>query len=191
MKKQLFLGLLCCAATQIFGQKVWTVDKAHSKVGFTVTHHMISEVDGTFKIYDATLTSTKEDFSDAVFELSAETASINTDFEMRDGHLKGEDFFNVAVHPKLSFKSTSFTRIIGNQYALKGDLTIKGVTLPVTLDLSMTAPVKDERAKKNSVGIKAVGKISRTAFGVGAKLPLLMVGDEVQLRLLGEFGTPF
>ena len=174
-----------------FGQTVWTLDKGHSKVGFTVSHHMISEVDGYFKKYEAKITSAKDDFSDAVFEMTAETASLNTENEMRDGHLKGEDLFDATKFPTLSFKSTSFTKIIGNRYKIIGDLTIKGKTLPITLDLWLVGPEKNERGKRYEIGIKSTGKLSRNAFGVGGKLPTLMVSDEVDLRILGEFNKAF
>ena len=191
MKKSTLSLLFLLAQICVFGQSVWTLDKGHSKVGFTVSHHMISEVDGYFKKYEAKITATKDDFSDAVFEMSAETASINTENEMRDGHLKGEDLFNAAAFPTLSFKSTSFTKIMGNKYKMVGDLTIKGKTLPVTMDLWLVGPEKNERGKRFEIGIKATGKLSRNAYGVGGQLPTLMVSDEVDLRILGEFNKAF
>lgn len=152
---------------------------------------MISEIDGYFRKYDAKITSSKDDFSDAVFEMSAETASLNTENETRDGHLKGKDLFDVEKFPSLNFKSTSFTKILGNRYKMTGDLTIKGKTMPITLDLWLVGPEKNERAKRFEIGIKAVGKLSRNAYGVGGKLPVLMVSDEVDLRILGEFNKAF
>ena len=190
MKKiTLFIAFLCVSAS-LFSQNVWTLDKGHSKVGFTVSHHLISEVDGYFKKYDAKITSAKEDFSDAVFEMSAEIASLNTENEMRDGHLKSPDIFDAAKYPTLTFKSTSFTRIIGNVYKITGDLTIKDKTLPVTLDVTIAGPEKNDRAKRLEIGIKGTGKLNRNAFGVGEKLPTMMVSDEVILRVLGEFNKP-
>jgi polyisoprenoid-binding protein YceI len=91
----------------------------------------------------------------------------------------------------LTFKSTSFTKIIGNRYKITGDLTIKGKTLPITLDLWLVGPEKNERAKRFEIGIKATGTLSRNAFGVGGKLPVLMVSDDVELRVLGEFNKAF
>ena len=191
MKKTFLLFGLLLANTLLFSQSVWALDKGHSKVGFTVSHHQISEVDGYFKKYDAKITCTKDDFSDAVFEMSAETGSINTENETRDGHLKSEDMFDATKFPTLSFKSTSFTKIMGNRYKITGDVTIKGVTKPITLDLWLVGPEKNERAKRSEIGIKAVGKLNRNDFGVGGKLPVMMVSDEVDLRILGEFDKAF
>ncbi len=190
MKKLgLFFSLLM-ATTATFAQ--WTVDKGHSKIGFTVSHHGISEVDGAFKKYEATLTATKADVSDAVFEITAETASINTDLEMRDGHLKGEDLFNVEKFPTLTFKSTSLKKVEGNKYKMEGNITMKGVTKPLTLDVTMNGPVPNpnKQSKNMQLGIKAVGTLKRSDFGIGSKLEAAFVSDEVQLRITGEFSKP-
>jgi polyisoprenoid-binding protein YceI len=190
MKQFSFLFILLSVTYTSFAQKVWNMDKSHARIGFTVTHGMISEVDGNFKTFDAKVTTTKDDLSDAIFELTAETSSLNTDHEGRDKDLKGADFFDVATYPTLTFKSTSMTKILGNQYKVVGQLTMKGVTLPVSLDLWLTGPVKNDWAKKNVFGVKAIGKLNRTDYKVGAKLPVFVVGDEVALRFVGEFGAP-
>src|SRR5205823_4802746 len=83
----------------------WTLDKAHAKLRFTITHLMVSDVDGWFKSFDAKVISTKDDFSDATVEMAAEVNSINTDDDKRDAHLKSADFFDVAKYPMLTFKS--------------------------------------------------------------------------------------
>ena len=186
MKKTCTLFGLLLAAAALFSQS-WTLDKGHSRVGFTVSHHMISEVDGNFKMYDAKLTATKDDFSDAVFEFSAETNSFNSGNEMRDNDLRGPNYFNVEKFPKMTFKSTSFTRILGNKWKMAGNLTIKDITLPVTLDVILGGPEMNERAKKLEIGIKATGKLNRLDFAIGPNLPLWMVANEVELRVLGEF----
>ena len=186
MKKTLTFIALLFVSAGTFAQS-WSLDKGHSKIGFTVTHHLISEVDGNFKKFDAKITSSKDDFSDAVFELTAETASINTENEMRDGHLKGADFFDAAKEPTLTFKSTSFKKVSGNKYKVSGNLTIKGVTKPLTLDLTLTGPLANPNNKKLAVGIKATGTINRKDFGVGTSLASEMVSEEVELRAIGEF----
>lgn len=167
--------------------QTWSLDKAHAKAGFTVTHNLISEVDGYFKKFDASIASSKPDFSDAVFEMSAETASINTENEMRDGHLKGDNFFDAPKFPVLSFKSTSFSKVIGNKYKMTGNLTIKGITKPVTMDVTLLGPNIDERSKKQILGIKATTTIDRQDFKVGTSLAAKTVADEVELRATGEF----
>lgn len=187
MKLLMFVMLLSLSSLSLLAQDTWTLDKSHTRVGFTVTHHMISEVDGNFKEYDASFTTSKEDFLDAVFEFSAQTASINTDFEMRDGHLREEDYFDVENYPTLNFKSTSFTKIAGDQYKVVGDLTIKGVTKSVELDLWLVGPQLNERVQQMEVGIKATGSIKRLDYGIGSNLPLFNVSDQIDLRILGEF----
>lgn len=184
-KTTILLAFLLITAT-VFSQ-TWSLDKGHSRVGFTVNHHLISEVDGNFKAYSAKITATKEDFSDAVFEFSAETNSFNTDNEMRDKDLKSANFFDVEKYPAMTFKSTSFVRIMGNKWKLTGNLTIKDTTLPISLDVILGGPEMNQRAQKLEIGIKATGKINRLDFKIGEKLPQIMVSNEVELRVLGEF----
>ena len=187
MKKLFTLLAVLTVSTATFAQ--WTVDKGHSKLTFIAGHHGISEVDGYFKKFDAKMTATKDDLSDAVFEVTAETASLNTDLEMRDNHLKSEDMFNVAAFPTMTFKSTSLTKFIGNKYTMVGDLTIKGVTKSITLDVTMNGPAAhpDPKNKVPQLGIKGLATIKRSDFGIGGKLATIMVSDEIQIRVTGEF----
>jgi len=186
MKKTIALYSLMLMSLASFGQ-TWSVDRGHSKIGFTVTHHMISEVDGYFKTFTAKLTSSKDDFSDALFELTAETNSINSENEMRDKDLRSAGLFDVEKFPSLTFKSTSFKKISGNKYSLVGDLTIKGVTKPIIMEVTLMGPEPHPRTKKPAIGIKATCQINRKDFSVGENLPELMVGNEVELRATGEF----
>lgn len=184
MKKITLVATALFLSFTTFAQ-TWKVDKAHAKVGFTVTHMMIAEVDGNFKTFDATLTSSKEDFTDAVFEVSADINSIDTDMEMRDKDLKGENYFDAAKFPTLTFKSTSISKVADKKFKLTGDLTMKGVTKPVTLDMVLTGMGKDMRSQKPKAGFKITGTIKRTDFGVGKASPA--VSEEVELRAVGEF----
>jgi polyisoprenoid-binding protein YceI len=186
MEKTIILYALLLLSLASFGQ-TWSLDKGHSKIGFTVTHHMISEVDGYFKNFTAKLTSSKEDFSDAVFELTAETNSINSENEMRDKDLRSPGFFDVEKFTTLTFKSTSFKKVSGNKFSLVGDLTIKGITKSITMEVTLVGPQPHPRTQKPAIGIKATCKINRKDFGVGTNLPELMVGNEVELRATGEF----
>jgi polyisoprenoid-binding protein YceI len=183
MKRMNMITALLLIAASATAQ-TWNVDKAHAKLGFGITHLMISEVNGSFKTYDATITSAKDDFSDAVFEVSADIAGINTDNEGRDKDLQSEGFFNAAAFPKLTFKSTSIVKGEGNKYKVTGDLTMKGVTKPVQLDLVINGPI-DRRGKK-VIGIKVTGMFNRVDFGVG-KPGNTSVSEEVQLIANGEF----
>src|SRR4051812_23065813 len=118
-KATIFLSTLMISAAA-FAQS-WTVDKAHAKLGFTVTHLMVSDVDGMFKNFDASFTSVKPDFSDAVFTVTAQTNSIFTDNDKRDAHLKSADFFDAEKNPTLSFQSKSLKKEGENKYKVTGD----------------------------------------------------------------------
>lgn len=188
MKSFIFsVATLLTISASSYGQ-TWTADKSHAKVGFTVTHLMLTEVDGNFKNYDAKITASKPDLSDAVIELTADVNSINTENDRRDTHLKSPDFFDAAKYPTITFKSTSFKKVEGKKYKLTGDLTMHGVTKPVTLDAVLTGPVTMEnpRGKQEKAGLKLSGTIKRSDFGVGSS-SVAVVSDEVELKAAGEF----
>jgi polyisoprenoid-binding protein YceI len=185
MKKISFFAIALLISLASKAQK-WTLDKAHSKLTFTVTHLMISEVDGVFKSFDASITSSKEDFSDAVFELTADLTKVTTNNEMRDGHLQKEDIFDTAKHPEMKFVSSKIQSLGGNKYKLIGNLTMKGVTKPVNLDLKLIGTTTHPRSGKKMAGFKATGTIKRTDFGVGA-MPAVTVAEDVELTASGEF----
>ncbi len=190
MKKIALLSSMLIFTLNVFAQ--WAVDKGHSKVAFIVNHHGISEVDGNFKKYEVNITTAKEDLSDLVFDVTVETASINTDLEPRDNHLRSADIFDAEKFPAMTFKSTSLKKIKKNQYKMTGNLTLKGITKEIVLDVTMNGPVENpnKNAKNFQVGIKALGKIKRSDFKLGVNLPVAFVSDEVQLRITGEFNKP-
>ena len=167
-------------------QGAYTMDKAHSSVGFTITHLSISDIDGSFKTFDAKLTSTKEDFSDATFDFTADVNSINTDNEKRDGHLKSPDFFDVAKFSSLTFKSKSVKKVAGNKYNIIGDMTMHGVTKMVSFEAVIRTGV-NPMSKKNVVGVKVNGTVNRSTFGIGASMPGTMLSEEVIVRGSAEF----
>jgi polyisoprenoid-binding protein YceI len=113
----------------------WQNDDPHSQLGFTVTHLGISDISGTFNDFDVTIQSSKPDFSDATFQMTAKAASIDTRVDARNNHLRSADFFDVAKYPELSFTSTSLKKKGKNKYAITGDLTLHGITKPVTMNL--------------------------------------------------------
>ena len=165
----------------------WTYDNNHAKVGFTVTHMMISDVEGSFKKATATLTTTKEDFTDAVVEMTADANSINTDNEKRDAHLQSADFFDVTQFPTLIFKSTSFKKTkTANTYVVKGNLTMHGVTKPVTLS-AFAKTGTNPMSKKTVAGFKITGKLKRSDYGIGGGTPSAIVSDEVLINANAEF----
>ena len=185
--KRIFLALaLVLSAAVGFGQ-TWSLDKAHAKLGFGVTHLMVSSVEGSFKTFDAKITSTKDDFSDAVVELTADASTIYTDNDKRDEHLKSPDFFEVAKYPSLTFKSTSFKKVADKKYKVTGDLTLHGVTKPVELDVTLNGTAVHPYTKKTIAGFKVSGTLKRSDFGVGKGTPPAVVSDEVALNTNAEF----
>jgi polyisoprenoid-binding protein YceI len=165
----------------------WTYDNNHAKVGFSVTHLMISDVEGYFKKATATLTSTQDDFSDAVVEFSAEAGSINTDNDMRDNDLKSTKFFDIAQFPSLTFKSTSFKKAKeANTYTVIGNLTMHGITKPVTLTAVARTGI-NPMSKKTVAGFKISGKLNRLDFGIGSGMPEAVVSNEVLIDANAEF----
>ena len=179
----MIVGLMALGFTAT-AQK-WSVDKAHSKVGFSVVHLMLSDVEGSFKISDATLTASKDDFTDAQFELTADVNSVFTEQERRDTHLKSPDFFDAAKFSSITFKSNSFKKVADRKYKLTGELTMHGVTKLVTLDGTLNG-VSTNKAGKKIAGFKFTGTLNRTAFGVGS-MPAAVVGEETELKANGEF----
>ncbi len=189
MKK--IFALLTVAAltvTTIFAQSTWKVDKAHARLQFTVTHLMVSDVDGFFKDFDVTIISAKPDFSDAKITLVAQTASLNTDNEKRDTHLKSADFFDVTKYPTINFVSTSITPTTPNHFKLVGNLTLNGVTKPVTMDLWHRATIVNPQTQKENAGFKVTGTLKRSDFGFGKSFGGAIIGDEVTITANGEFG---
>lgn len=165
----------------------WTNDKPHSQLGFTVTHLGISEVSGTFNDFVATINASKPDFSDAVVELDARVASIDTRVDARNNHLKSADFFDAEKFPSLKFKSTSLKKSGANQYQLTGDLTMHGITKPVTMNLTYNGTIENPMSKKPTTGFQLTGVIKRSEFNIGEKFPAPMISDEVRIKADGEF----
>ena len=187
MKKLLFTLMLSAASMSAFAQN-YTNDKAHSKLGFSVSHMTISDVEGQFQNFDVHLNFTKEDFSDAKFHVVADINSINTGVEARDNHLKSADFFNTAKNSKLEFSSKGISRVKGNQFKMVGDLTLNGVTKPVTLKLIYNGSI-DNRGTK-TYGFTVKGDVKRTDFNIGGNIPEAVVGDVVTLTSNLEFAAP-
>ncbi|MEO6723308.1 MAG: YceI family protein [Ferruginibacter sp.] len=187
MKKFFFAAIVFVYASSSAQTTTWKNDKMHSKLTFTVTHLMVSDVDGLFKNFDVTITSSKADFSDAVFELSADASSINTEVEMRDNDLKSASFFDVATYPKITFKSTSIKPNGQKKYKLIGNLTMHGVTKLITMDLWYRGTTQNPMSKKDDAGFKLTGTLKRSDFKIGSKYPSAMVSDEVEIKADGEF----
>jgi polyisoprenoid-binding protein YceI len=150
-------------------QTNWNVDASHSKLGFAVTHMMVSETEGKFKIYEGKVSSLKSDadFTGASIYFNVDAASINTDDEKRDCHLKSADFFDVAQFPKISFKSTSMNpgKVKGT-YTLVGDLTMHGVTKSFSLTAIGASKIVKDPYGMERYAFKVIGSINRKDFGL-------------------------
>lgn len=188
MKKVLVLATVAVSAL-LFAFKpasTWTVDKNHSKLAFTITHMGLSDVEGSFKLFDATITTPGEDFSNATVDFTADASSLNTDNDARDKHVKSDAFLDVAKYPTITFKSTSFKKVAGNNYAVTGNLTLHGVTKPVTLNAVVRTGIGMN--KKPVAGFKITGSINRKDFGVGTGFGNAMLSDDVAIVANAEFG---
>ncbi|WP_448702778.1 YceI family protein [Mucilaginibacter sp. AW1-3] len=188
MKKVLVLATIAVSAL-LFAFKpaaTWTIDKNHSKLAFTITHMGINDVEGSFKITDATINTPADDFSNATVDFTADAATLNTDNDARDKHVKSEAFLDVAKYQTITFKSTSFKKAAGNNYTVTGNLTLHGVTKPVTLNAVVRTGVGMN--KKPVAGFKITGTINRKDFGVGAGFGSAMLSDEVAVTANAEFG---
>lgn len=162
---KLLFALLFLAASVTFAQTNWDFDKSHSKIGFSVTHLLITEVEGQFKDFEATIVSPNDDFENASINFSADISSIDTDNEKRDNHLKSDDFFNAEKFPKMTFKSKSFKKADGKNFKLVGDLTIRDVTKEVSLDVVYNGTIKDPRGNTKA-GFTLEGVINRFDFNL-------------------------
>lgn len=181
MKKISLSILLLLIAFTTFSQ-TWVSDAAHSRLGFTISHLMISHVTGNFKQFEVKAVTMKADYSDAKVELTAQIASINTDVEQRDTHLKSVEFFDAQQFPTLSFKSTSLKNVKGNDYKLAGNLTMHGITKPIILDVVFEGKVTNPMNKKDIAVFTIKGLLKRSDFNIGSKFPAAMLGEEVTIN---------
>ncbi len=172
-------------------QTIWNSDLSHSRVDFSVSHLVIAEVTGRFTQFEVTLQQEKEDFSDSKLEATIKTASINTDSEGRDKHLRSDDFLNAEKFPDITFKSTSFVKTGKDTYKVTGDLTIRDVTKTVVLDTKYNGSVTDPRGNVKSA-FKATTSVNRFDYGVKWNKAIetggLVAGDTVTITLLVELG---
>ena len=182
----LFAGMsLTIAATA----QSWNFDKSHSSVNFSVTHMVVSEVDGSFKDFKGEVKSDKPDFSDLSADFIIQVGSITTDDEKRDGHLKSPDFFDAAKYPTITFKSTSVKKVSDKKLELEGDLTMHGVTKKVKWDVKYNGTIKDPYGN-NRAGFKSTTTINRKDYGVSWNKTLdaggVAVSDEVTITVNTE-----
>ncbi len=180
MKKIIITCGLLLIIGSAFAQN-WSYDKVHSRIGFAINFLTVSDVYGSFRSVDITVSATKPDFSDASVQLTADVNSINSEFDQRDEELKSADFFDAAKYAQITFKSTGIKRIKGNVYTLTGDLTMHGVTKPVSLELTYNGTTTNPFNKKTVAGFKVIGSFKRSDFGLGAGFPAPMLADIARL----------
>jgi polyisoprenoid-binding protein YceI len=187
MKKNiLFIVLLAVSALSANAQTTWKSDAAHSKVSFSISHMVISDVTGRFTDFEATLIQTKDDFMDAKLNATIKTKSINTDNEGRDKHLRSADFFDAEKYLEITFVSKSFEKNGKNAYKITGDLTMHGVTKLVVLDTKFNGTVNDPWGNTKA-GFKATTTVNRKEFGIVYNKTLeaggLLLGEDVEVAI--------
>ena len=169
----------------------WNIDPAHSAAEFKVRHMMISNVKGKFSGLSGVLKLDESDHSRSTVEVSIPAASVSTVDEKLDAHLRNEDFFDVQKFPTITFQSTSIRSTGGRDYEVTGDLTIRGVTQTVTLNVAdFSEPSKDPWGNLR-IGLSGSTKVNRKDFGLVWNAPLefggVLVGDEVTITLDVQF----
>ncbi|MBX7213460.1 MAG: YceI family protein [Thermoflexales bacterium] len=167
----------------------WSIDPAHTRVQFAARHLMVSTVRGEFKAFSGEVEFDPARPEATRVSVDVQTASVNTNDAKRDGHLASADFFEAAVHPSMTFRSTRVDGVKGEHARLTGDLTIKGVTHPVTLDVTFHGLAKAPWGT-TSAGFEAKGKLNRRDWGLTWNMPLetggVLVGDEITLTIDAE-----
>jgi polyisoprenoid-binding protein YceI len=163
----------------------WTVDPMHSQVEFKVRHLMITNVTGTFQHFDGTIETEGEDFTQGKVAFTVKVDSIDTANDQRDGHLKGDDFFSAEKFPHITFKSTAFKHLSGENYELTGNLTIRDQTKPVTLNVEYGGVAQDFYGNTKA-GFTVTGKINRKEFGLVwsgvTETGSVVVSDDVKIN---------
>lgn len=165
--------------------KKWSLDPTHSELQFKAKHLMITNVTGAFSKIAAQAETEEDDFSNAKVSFSAETASINTNNEQRDGHLKSADFFESEKFPNIKFESTKMEKNGDDKFTMHGNLTIKDVTKPVKLNVEFAGIQKDPYGNTKA-GFSVNGKINRTEYGLTWNAALeaggVLVSEDIKIQ---------
>ena len=187
MIRAVFTLLIAAAVAGANAQTTWVPDKAHSEVSFTVQYLVISKVTGKFNNFDFTLDQTTDDLSGSTLKATVDVASIDTDNEKRDNHLRSDDFLNAEKFPTLVFVSTAFEKAGENRYRVPGNLTIRNITRPVVLDVHYNGTVQDPWGNTKA-GFTATTTINRFDFDVKwdktNAVGDLVVGKDIEITLL-------
>ncbi|TWW00303.1 YceI family protein [Chitinophaga pinensis] len=164
----------------------WKIDESHSEIGFKVKHLMITNVSGYFTEFTGSVKTESADFHDATITFEATTASITTNNKQRDEHLKGGEFFDTEHHPKISFVSKKIKKVTEEEYKLIGDLTIKGHTHSIELDVLRNGVVTDPYGQEKE-GFSIKGRLHRADYGLrwnaATEAGSIVLSDEVKLLM--------
>jgi polyisoprenoid-binding protein YceI len=163
----------------------WYIDPAHSQVNFSVKHMMVSTVRGRLGKVSGKLDLDPQRPEKADFEVSVDVASIDTNDERRDGHLRSGDFFDAATHPAITFKSNAIFAKGNGHYTASGDLTIRGTTRPISFEIELTGIAGDAMGA-TKLGATATTSIDRTDFGLVWNMPVpngVLVGEKVKIEV--------
>ena len=184
MKKfSLLAGVLSLAAPLAFAQtSTWAPDKAHSEVDFSVVHLSLSKVHGRFGNIGGSIVMNDSDITKSTVNITVDTTTVDTGVAPRDNDLKSDHFFNIAQFPTATFVSTSVAKS-GGGLSITGNLTLHGVTKPVTLSVEGPSGPVQGMDKKQHQGFSAATTISRSAFGIAPGMPAVAVSDEVKLTI--------
>ena len=181
------LAAIMLSALAASAQTTWTNDPQHSRLGFIVKHLLISEIDGRFSDFSATVVTSKPDYSDAKITLTAKVASINTDVTPRDNHLRSADFFDAEKYPTLTFKSTKLVKLSAKKGYIYGNLTFHGITRPIRLSAVFFGKVINPMNKHTTAGFQVTGLVKRSDYDLGPKFPEAMISNEVRIVANVEF----
>jgi polyisoprenoid-binding protein YceI len=185
MKHLIILSILLSATTGFGATRTFKIDPAHSTIGFSVKHMMVTNVKGTFNEFEGKIILDEKKPQNSKVETVIEAKSIDTNNDKRDDHLRSADFFNTDKNEKITFTSKKITPAGGKKYKIVGDLTLNGVTKEITLDSTYSGTTKGMQGETRA-GFSATGKIKRSEFGVKWNKAIeaggVAVSDEVTLN---------
>lgn len=170
--------------------KIWKIDTTHSNIGFKIKHMMFTNVKGNFNSYSASVEMPESNFEKAKLTFEADTSSINTNNADRDNHLKSADFFDAEQFPTVKFESTNIAKKSDNEYAVTGNLTMHGVTQPVTLNAEYSGLMKDPWGN-TKLALSLEGKVNRKDWGLNWNSALesggVLVSENVNFDIETQF----
>ncbi len=182
-------AVLFAGATAFAQTSTWAIDKNHSQVDFQTRHLGLSNVLGSLTGIAGTFVWDDKDVSKSSVDVTIDASTVDTSVDARNKHLKSADFFNIEKYPTLTFKSTSVKRTGAGKLQIIGDLTLAGVTKPVTLDVDGPATPQEQKSQQGTkivTGFSASGTLKRSDFNFGSKFPSAVISDEVKFTIDAE-----